>query len=110
MEVIYNSELAYDATNGTYKVGSLVGVSYWDLKYALGSPTFVEASGDDKIQKEWVINYNGETFTIYDWKTFDEEYTVCELKLWSIGGKTDPYEFEAAVLKEIEKSREAAPF
>jgi len=110
MEVVYNSDLAYSITNGTYKVGSLVGVTYWDLKYALGNPSFDEASGDDKIQKEWVVKYNGEIFTIYDWKTFNEEYTVCELKLWSIGGKTDPSEFEAEVLSKIEKSREVAPF
>lgn len=102
MEVIYNEDLAFDQVINTYKVGSLVGVTYWDLKRTLGNPTFDEASGDDKVQKEWVIDYNGETFTIYDWKTYDEEYTVTKLDTWSIGGRTSPYEFEAKLLKKIE--------
>ena len=105
MEVIYNEDLAFDRVINTHKVGSLVGVTYWDLKRTLGNPTFNEASGDDKVQKEWVIDYNGETFTVYDWKTYDEEYTVTELKLWSIGGRTNPYEFEAELLKQIEAQK-----
>ena len=105
MEVIRDTELALDSVCGTYKVGSLVGVSYWDLKKALGSPTFDEPSGDDKIQKEWVIDYNGETFTVYDWKTYDEEYTVTQLDTWSIGGKTNPDAFEAKLLKQIEAQK-----
>jgi len=105
MEVIRDTELALDSVCGTYKVGSLVGVSYWDLKKALGSPVFYEASGDDKVQKEWVIDYNGETFTVYDWKTYDEEYTVTQLDTWSIGGKTNPDAFEAKLLKQIEAQK-----
>ena len=43
MEVIYNSDLAFDRISGTHKVGSLVGVTYWDLKRTLGNPVFDEA-------------------------------------------------------------------
>lgn len=105
MQVIRNHERALDLISGTHKVGSLVGVTYWDLKRTLGNPVFDEASGDGKVQKEWVIDYNGETFTVYDWKTYDEEYTVTELKLWSIGGKTNPDAFEAELLKQIEAQK-----
>jgi hypothetical protein len=73
--------------NGTYKVGGISGVTYNELVEILGEPTFDEASGDNKVQKEWVCEYDGNVFTIYDWKTFDEEYTMNELTMWSVGGK-----------------------
>lgn len=98
MQVIKDQQTALNSISGTYKVGSLVGVTYWDLKNTFGAPVFNEESDDGKVQKEWVFNHNGETFTIYDWKTYDERYTVEELKLWSIGGKTNPDEFETMVL------------
>ena len=98
MQVIKDQDQALEKVSGTYKVGSLVGVTYWDLKNTFGTPTFNEPSGDEKVQKEWVFNHNGETFTIYDWKTYDEQYTVEELKLCSIGGQTNPDEFETMVL------------
>ena len=98
MQVIKNTEEAIDLINGTYKVGSLTGISYWDLNNTFGKPVFDEASGDDKVQKEWVFDFEGETFTIYDWKTYDERYTVEELNTWSIGGKTSSIDFETMVL------------
>ena len=98
MQVIKNHETALNAIGGTYKVGSLVGVTYWDLKNTFGEPVFNEESSDGKVQKEWAFNHNGETFTIYDWKTYDERYTIEELDVWSIGGKTSPHEFETMVL------------
>lgn len=98
MQVIKDQDQALDRLSGTYKVGSLQGVSYWDLKNTFGTPTLDEASADDKVQKEWVFEFNGEIFTIYDWKTYDERYTVEELDVWSIGGKTSPHEFETTVL------------
>lgn len=96
IEVIRDQEYALDSINGTYKVGSLVRVSFWDLKSVLGNPTFHEESGDGKVQKEWVVEYKGNVFTIYDWKTYDERYTIEELDVWSIGGKTSAAEFEEA--------------
>lgn len=98
MRVITNQDEAMDRVGGSYKVGSLQGVSYWDLKNTFGQPTFDEPSGDDKVQKEWVFDFNGETFTIYDWKTYDERYTVEQLNTWSIGGTTQPTEFETMVM------------
>jgi len=105
IEVIRDHECALDSVCGTYKVGSLVRVSYWDLKSVLGNPTFDEPSGDDKIQKEWVVEYKGEVFTVYDWKTYDERYTVEELDVWSIGGKTSSVEFEKELLRSIKPNK-----
>ena len=74
-----------DEVNGTYKIGSLDGIYYRDLVEKLGEPTIV-GSGDDKVQYEWIIRYEDRIYTIYDWKTYDAEYTEYELDAWSIGG------------------------
>ena len=74
-----------DIADGTYKIGSLDGIYYRDLVTKLGEPTVI-GSGDDKVQYEWIMDYKGETFTIYDWKTYDPEYTEHELDTWSVGG------------------------
>ncbi len=71
--------------NGTYKIGSLDGIYYRDLVEKLGQPT-VTGSGDDKVQYEWIMEFEDQIFTIYDWKTYDAEYTEYELDTWSIGG------------------------
>ncbi len=74
--------------NGTYKIGSLDGIYYRDLVEKLGEPT-VTGSGDDKVQYEWIMEFEDQIFTIYDWKTYDAEYTEQELTTWSIGGNKD---------------------
>ena len=76
----YNNEV-----NGTYKIGSLDGIYYRDLVNKLGEPTVI-GSGDDKVQYEWIIKFEDRIYTIYDWKTYDAEYTEYELDTWSIGG------------------------
>ena len=76
----YNNEV-----NGTYKIGSLNGIYYRDLVEKLGEPTVI-GSGDDKVQYEWIMKFEDQIFTIYDWKTYDAEYTEYELDAWSIGG------------------------
>jgi len=89
----YNNEV-----NGTYKIGSLNGIYYRDLVEKLGEPTVV-GSGDDKVQYEWIIRYEDRIYTIYDWKTYDAEYTEYELYTWSIGGN----EKSAALLDDFKK-------
>ena len=59
--------------------------SYAFGAYQLGEPTVI-GSGDDKVQYEWIMKFEGEIFTIYDWKTYDAEYTEYELDTWSVGG------------------------
>ena len=70
----------------THKVGSLYDITYYDLVAILGEPTYKTASADDKVQKEWVLEFEGAYFTIYDWKTYDQDYTINSLTTWSIGG------------------------
>lgn len=94
----YNKDNA-PTTNGTHKVGSLNNITYSELVEILGEPTFDEPTWDEKTQVEWIVEYNNVLYTLYDWKTFDDEYTKNELTVWSIGGKTDPTELIEYIYK-----------
>ena len=87
-----------DKTKGTYKIGSLDGLYFRDLVAKLENPSVV-GSGDDKVQYEWIMEFEGEIFTIYDWKTYDTEYTEHELTTWSIGGN----EYSATIVNEFKE-------
>ena len=76
------------STAGTYKVDTLMGPNYSQLVNFLGDPTYSSPSGDNKVQKEWVVEFNDELFTIYDWKTYSVYETKNTLDTWSIGGKS----------------------
>jgi hypothetical protein len=83
------------STTGTSLKGYLTGVTYNDLVKAFGEPSYPEPSGDDKVQKEWVLSWEGNIYTIYDWKTYDPDYTTTRLTRWNVGSKsgTDIYGF-----------------
>lgn len=82
-------------TAGTSLKGYLTGVTYADLVRAFGQPTYPEPSGDGKVQKEWVFNWKGNIYTLYDWYTKDAGYTMTELDKWNVGAKSgaDVYGF-----------------
>lgn len=80
--------VGYDVVTGTSYKGMIVDTTYFDLVEAFGDPTFDEPSGDNKVQKEWVFRgEDGSVFTIYDWKTYDEEITMTQLEVWHVGSK-----------------------
>jgi hypothetical protein len=97
MKVLQQNEVG-NKINGTSLKGYLDGVSYVDLVDTLGQPTYTTPSGDDKVTKEWVVQYNDEIFTIYDWKTPSSEYTETQLLRWNVGGKSLAYNF----IKEVD--------
>ncbi len=70
----------------TSKQTVLENVNYNELVKLLGNPTFSIQSLDENIQVEWVMRINGHTVTIYDYKTYDREYTINKLRVWSVGG------------------------
>lgn len=76
----------YPSTQGT-SLKDYVNLTYNQLVEVLGEPTFNEESGDGKTQVEWVVEYEGILFTIYDWKTYSKEYTLNELSRFNVGGK-----------------------
>jgi hypothetical protein len=88
MKVFVTSEQmeAIRRLTGTYNIGRLDGFKYYNLIEILGQPTFSMTSDEGKVQKEWVIEYDDNIFTVYDWKTYDEEFTMSELTSWRIGG------------------------
>jgi hypothetical protein len=86
--------LTKDEANATFqgghKIDSLTNIYHSDLKFIFGSPSYF-GSGDDKVQMTWVIEItdtegNTGRFEIYDWKTYDIQYTKHKLDTWSIGG------------------------
>jgi hypothetical protein len=79
-------------TWGSSNKGHL-NITYTQLVSILGEPTYNTPSGDNKVQKEWAVEYKGKTFTIYDWKTYDVDYTMNELNQFNIGGVESAEEF-----------------
>ena len=93
---VLNKINVYDedpGNSGGHKVGYLFGITYNQLVDILGEPTIDKASGDNKTQVEWILDFDNdlgpELFTIYDWKTYSKYETKNTLDVWSIGG-TDP--------------------
>lgn len=72
--------------NGTSFHNDVFNASVSDLRKILGEPKYVDNSGEDKVNFEWVIETdNGDVFTVYDWKEYrvlDED----EIIEWHIGG------------------------
>lgn len=88
---VFNSENV-PSTQGTSLKG-YVYITYNQLVNLLGQPTFPEESGDGKVQVEWVVEFEGKIFTIYDWKTYDRDYTENVLSQFNVGGKSYAMDF-----------------
>jgi len=99
MKKVTDQNLALDVLSGTCLRGYLDNTTYSDLIQLFGEPTFNEPSGDDKIQREWVVEHEGNYFTIYDWKTYDLNYTMNKLNEFNVGGKINAMNFIDAVQK-----------
>ena len=93
---VLNQEEVNNKVNGSSLRG-YISITYSQLVSILGEPTYPTESGDSKVQKEWAVEFEGNVFTIYDWKTFDEEYTMNELDEFHVGGKTDANDFIEAL-------------
>ena len=101
MKTLRKQSFASDQTCGTSLKG-YTKATYKQLVTALGEPTFNEASFDDKTQVEWVVKFRNNYFTIYDWKTFDREYTLNELQIFHVGSKVDALDFINALENKIQ--------
>ncbi len=91
IKVIRNEQEALRLLGGTSLAG-YINSDYMGLELALGEPVFDTESGDGKVQVEWVVQFKGNVFTIYDWKTYDRDFTLCELNTFNIGSKARGYE------------------
>ena len=92
MKTLRDQYFASNQTCGTSLKG-YTSATYKQLVAVLGEPTFNTPSGDDKTQVEWVVKFKNDYFTIYDWKTYDREYTLNELTIFHVGGKIDAFDF-----------------
>lgn len=92
MRTLRSKDFASNQICGTSLKG-YTKATYKRLVEVLGPPTFSEASLDDKTQVEWVVKFGNSYFTIYDWKTYDREYTMNELQIFHVGGKSDALYF-----------------
>jgi len=91
-----------NASHGTSLQG-YINATYSQLIELLGKPTYDKPSGDNKIQLEWVVEFNDNFFTIYDWKTGSREYTENELMKFNVGGTTNAFDFIQEVESQINK-------
>ena len=96
MRTLRNQDFASNQVCGSSLKG-YTKATYKRLVEVLGPPTFNEASADDKTQVEWVVKFRNNYFTIYDWKTFDREYTLNELSVFHVGSKVDAFNFIVAL-------------
>jgi hypothetical protein len=98
IQPITDSQTALSLIHMSSLKGYITEIFYSDLVNFLGEPTFSDTSGDSKVNKEWVVKFKNEygkenIFTIYDWKTYDVNYTINELKTWNVGGHTSAFDF-----------------
>jgi len=90
MKVYSESEIESIPFEPSWFVGNISGLKYNDLVKILGKPTYNKPSGDSKVQVEWAIEFEGNLFHIYDWKTYNKKFTLNGLDTWNIGGNTEP--------------------
>lgn len=102
---ITNKEKALNIMGGTSLKDRLIGFNYKQLVAAFGEPTFPMVSTDGKIQKQWVFvrTSDGTVFTLYDWKTNDEDYTMTMNQNWNVGSKVYAGEFVTDMIGYIKK-------
>jgi hypothetical protein len=101
MKTLRKQSFASDQTCGTSLKG-YTKATYKQLVDTLGEPTFSDTSADDKTQVEWVVKFRNNYFTIYDWKTYDREYTMNELQIFHVGSKVDALDFINALENKIQ--------
>lgn len=102
---VTNKEKALNIMGGTSLKDRLIGFNYKQLVVAFGEPTLPNQSGDGKVQKQWVFvrTSDGAVFTLYDWKTNDEEYTKTMNQNWNVGSKVYAGEFVTDMIEFIKK-------
>ena len=107
--LISDKEKALKLTHGTHLVGKLTGVMYRDLVNAFGEPTFLpEDSGDGKVNFEWVFQYGGKYYTVYDWKVSEEyaKYNMGRMDeiQFHVGGTSNAFSFIEHIQKKVMES------
>ena len=115
---VYDKYDSPDTSGSSLKSKLAYGITYNDLVEYLGNPTLSGRSLDDKVNFEWVVDfeYDGyiNTFTIYDWKTESAEWSILNTggmeeaksvfgSRWHVGGKEFAGDFVEYLETEIKK-------
>jgi hypothetical protein len=100
MKKVNSKDYSFKMTDGT-SLSGLVTANYNQLVELFGEPTLSEPSGDNKVQKEWVVEYKDKFYTIYDWKTYDLEFTMNETFKWHVGSLGNAGEFITKLNKKL---------
>ena len=100
MNKVTDRTLAASLRQGTSLLGKISRFTFANLRTALGEPTFeYERFEMDGTHKEWVIEWEGEIYVIYDWNS-DLHFTESGMLLeWNVGTTNGLKTF----LPEIEK-------
>lgn len=68
--------------------GSFHGCTIWatpnQLIEVLGEPSFIENTGEDKVNMEWLLKVDDTYFTVYDWKEYEPLDMDCHYS-WHVG-------------------------
>ena len=86
---------------------SLIGyvkIPYKEIVKILGEATFSEASPDEKVRKEWVLDIGGKKATVYDWKNYGLKMTD-SFDDWHIGGNNPEVFDEVCDILKIDKKQ-----
>jgi hypothetical protein len=70
-----------------------ITTTYNQLIKLLGEPTITRPTSDGKTQRQWVIYFRDEIFTIYDWKVYDINIVTTTLNEFQVAGFTEATEF-----------------
>lgn len=91
-------------TAGTSFHDTVIVATPAELTAALGTPTFGDNDGQDKVNMEWCLQLDGKPFTIYDWKEYKPLNMNNEYE-WHIGGhnRTVTENALAALIKMLDK-------
>jgi len=100
MNVFRNLKAVRTVTDFTSLKGYITA-TYNQLVEELGEPTFNTPSGDGKTQVEWVVEFENDYYTIYDWKTYDREYTLNKLDTFNVGSRVNALEFILELNKKL---------
>ena len=83
---VHEQDLAYEHGHLTsFKGLKIHNVTYDQLVKILGKPTFPMPNSDQSVFRSWVIRWDGATYEVYDYNTFDEHYTTTYNTTWWVG-------------------------
>ncbi len=89
---VHEQEQAYESGHLTsFKGLKIHNVTYNQMIKILGQPTFPMANSDKSVYRSWVIRWEGATYEVYDYHTFDETFTTTENTTWWVGSSEGVY-------------------